>query len=187
MRARSLLSWVTTGLERPPPCASLPFLYPLMSLTWKHKSYLFCVIWTHFSHVYLHCHRSILTGLFPPTSGTAYIYGKDIRTEMDAIRQSLGMCPQYNILFNQWVILLGSNIVNTLVWLPQKFIFYFISLSLTVEEHILFYSLLKGRDRKEAMQEVENMLEDLGLPHKRDEEAQNLSGGSECEPDTIIW
>ncbi|RXN25823.1 retinal-specific ATP-binding cassette transporter [Labeo rohita] len=92
---------------------------------------------------------SILTGLFPPTSGTAYIYGKDIRTEMDAIRQSLGMCPQYNILFNH----------------------------LTVEEHILFYSLLKGRDRKEAEREVENMLMDLGLPHKRDEEAQNLSGG----------
>ncbi|XP_073705778.1 retinal-specific phospholipid-transporting ATPase ABCA4 isoform X1 [Garra rufa] len=92
---------------------------------------------------------SILTGLFPPTSGTAYIYGRDIRTEMDAIRQSLGMCPQYNILFNH----------------------------LTVEEHILFYSLLKGRDQKDAEREVENMLEDLGLPHKRDEEAQNLSGG----------
>ncbi len=76
------------------------------------------------------------------------------------------------------MILLGSNIVNTNVWLPQKYKLYFISLSLTVEEHILFYSLLKGRDRKEAMQEVDNMLEDLGLPHKRDEEAQNLSGGS---------
>lgn len=48
--------------------------------------------------------------------------------------------------------------------------------SLTVEEHILFYSLLKGRERKEAEQEVENMLRDLGLPHKRSEEAQNLSG-----------
>ncbi|XP_067219925.1 retinal-specific phospholipid-transporting ATPase ABCA4 isoform X1 [Chanodichthys erythropterus] len=92
---------------------------------------------------------SILTGLFPPTSGTAYVYGRDIRTEMDTIRQSLGMCPQYNILFNH----------------------------LTVEEHILFYSLMKGRERKEAEQEVEDMLEDLGLPHKRDEEAQNLSGG----------
>ncbi|KAK7158970.1 hypothetical protein R3I94_005341 [Phoxinus phoxinus] len=92
---------------------------------------------------------SILTGLFPPTSGTAYIYGRDIRTEMDIIRQSLGMCPQYNILFNH----------------------------LTVEEHILFYSLMKGREHKEAEQEVEAMLEDLGLPHKRDEEAQNLSGG----------
>lgn len=47
--------------------------------------------------------RSILTGLFPPTSGTAYINGRDIRTDMDAIRQSMGMCPQYNILFNQYV------------------------------------------------------------------------------------
>ncbi|XP_072524411.1 retinal-specific phospholipid-transporting ATPase ABCA4 isoform X1 [Salminus brasiliensis] len=92
---------------------------------------------------------SILTGLFPPTSGTAYVNGKDIRTDMDAIRQSLGMCPQYNILFNH----------------------------LTVEEHILFYSLLKGREQKEAEQEVEDMLEDLGLPNKRDDEAQNLSGG----------
>ncbi len=48
--------------------------------------------------------------------------------------------------------------------------------SLTVAEHILFYSLLKGRPLPEAQLEVENMLEDLGLPHKRNEEAQNLSG-----------
>uniref|UniRef100_A0A3B4U4K5 ATP binding cassette subfamily A member 4 n=1 Tax=Seriola dumerili TaxID=41447 RepID=A0A3B4U4K5_SERDU len=92
---------------------------------------------------------SILTGLFPPTSGTAYINGRDIRTDMDVIRSSLGMCPQYNILFKH----------------------------LTVEEHILFYSLLKGRTQAEAEREVEDMLVDLGLPHKRDDEAQNLSGG----------
>lgn len=49
--------------------------------------------------------------------------------------------------------------------------------SLTVEEHILFYSLLKGRTQEEAEKEVEDMLVDLGLPHKRDDEAQNLSGG----------
>ncbi|XP_027128169.1 retinal-specific ATP-binding cassette transporter [Larimichthys crocea] len=92
---------------------------------------------------------SILTGLFPPTSGTAYINGRDIRTDMNIIRSSLGMCPQYNILFKH----------------------------LTVEEHILFYSLLKGRTQAEAEREVEDMLVDLGLPHKRNEEAQNLSGG----------
>ncbi|KAJ3594749.1 hypothetical protein NHX12_004056 [Muraenolepis orangiensis] len=92
---------------------------------------------------------SILTGLYPPTSGTAFISGRDIRTEMDEIRTSMGMCPQYNILFSH----------------------------LTVEEHILFYSLLKGRSQEEAQQEVESMLEDLELPHKRDDQAQNLSGG----------
>ncbi|KAK2567067.1 ATP-binding cassette sub-family A member 2 [Acropora cervicornis] len=41
---------------------------------------------------------SILTGLFPPTEGTAYIYGCDIRMDMDKIRRSLGMCPQHNVL-----------------------------------------------------------------------------------------
>ncbi|XP_061877711.1 retinal-specific phospholipid-transporting ATPase ABCA4-like isoform X1 [Entelurus aequoreus] len=92
---------------------------------------------------------SILTGMFPPTSGTATIYGKDIRTEMDSIRSSLGMCPQHNTLFQY----------------------------MTVAEHILFHSLLKGRQIAEAEQEVENMLQDLGLPHKRDELTQNLSGG----------
>uniref|UniRef100_W5LBI4 P-type phospholipid transporter n=1 Tax=Astyanax mexicanus TaxID=7994 RepID=W5LBI4_ASTMX len=92
---------------------------------------------------------SILTGLFPPTSGTAFIYGKDIRTDMDTIRHSLGMCPQHNIIFHH----------------------------MTVAEHILFYSLLKGRPLAEAQQEVENMLEDFGLPHKRNEQTQNLSGG----------
>ncbi|KAK2540324.1 Abca4 [Columba guinea] len=92
---------------------------------------------------------SILTGLFPPTSGTVLIDGLDIQTHMDSIRHRIGMCPQYNILFNQ----------------------------LTVAEHILFYSQLKGRSRDEAEQELEKMLEDMGLTHKRNEEAQNLSGG----------
>lgn len=45
-----------------------------------------------------------------------------------------------------------------------------------MEEHILFYSLLKGRTQAEAEREVEAMLVDLALPHKRDDEAQNLSG-----------
>ncbi|KAF7667420.1 hypothetical protein LDENG_00062750 [Lucifuga dentata] len=92
---------------------------------------------------------SILTSMFPPTSGTATIYGKDIRTDMDTIRLSLGLCPQHNILFQH----------------------------MTVAEHILFYSLLKGRPIAEAKEEVENMLQDLGLPHKRKELIQNLSGG----------
>ncbi|XP_069013979.1 retinal-specific phospholipid-transporting ATPase ABCA4-like [Embiotoca jacksoni] len=92
---------------------------------------------------------SILTGLFPPTSGTAYVNGRDIRTDINIIRSSMGMCPQHNILFNH----------------------------LTVEEHILFYSLLKGRTQAQAETELEDMLVDIGLPHKRDDEAQNLSGG----------
>lgn len=44
--------------------------------------------------------RSILTGLLPPTSGTAYILGWDIRSDIDSIRKTMGMCPQHNVLFD---------------------------------------------------------------------------------------
>ncbi|XP_024002027.1 phospholipid-transporting ATPase ABCA1-like, partial [Salvelinus sp. IW2-2015] len=92
---------------------------------------------------------SILTGLFAPTSGTALINGYDIRTDMDTIRKHLGMCPQHNVLFND----------------------------LTVEEHIYFYARLKGRSRDEVKTEMDQMIKDVGLPHKRKELAKNLSGG----------
>ena len=44
--------------------------------------------------------RSLLTGLFEPSGGTALVYGHDVRHHMDTIRTSLGMCPQHNILFD---------------------------------------------------------------------------------------
>lgn len=44
--------------------------------------------------------RSVVTGLFPPTSGTVYIKGMDIRHDMDLIRRTLGVCPQHNVLFD---------------------------------------------------------------------------------------
>ncbi|XP_067284959.1 phospholipid-transporting ATPase ABCA1 [Pseudorasbora parva] len=92
---------------------------------------------------------SILTGLFAPTSGTAYVNGYDIRTDIDTIRKHLGMCPQHNVLFND----------------------------LTVEEHIYFYARLKGRSSKEVKKEIDQMINDVGLPHKRKDLAKNLSGG----------
>ncbi|XP_035826205.1 ATP-binding cassette sub-family A member 7 [Aplysia californica] len=92
---------------------------------------------------------SILTGLFPPTSGTALIYDQDIHTDFDQIRSSLGMCPQHNVLFDL----------------------------LTVEEHIWFYALLKGCSKDQVEKELEQMLEDVGLPHKRDVTSVTLSGG----------
>nr|XP_041566914.1 phospholipid-transporting ATPase ABCA7 isoform X2 [Taeniopygia guttata] len=92
---------------------------------------------------------SILTGLLPPTSGTAYILGWDIRSDIDSIRKSMGMCPQHNVLFD----------------------------ILTVEEHIWFYGRLKGRSEQQVQEEMEQLLQDTGLPHKRREQTRNLSGG----------
>uniref|UniRef100_A0A8C1ZQN3 ATP binding cassette subfamily A member 1 n=1 Tax=Cyprinus carpio TaxID=7962 RepID=A0A8C1ZQN3_CYPCA len=92
---------------------------------------------------------SILTGLFPPTSGTAYIMGKDIRSELSSIRRSLGVCPQHNVLFSM----------------------------LTVEEHIWFYARLKGLSEEDVKAEMEQILTDTGLPHKRKSRTSQLSGG----------
>jgi len=39
---------------------------------------------------------SVLSGMFPPTSGNAFIFGKSITKEMNEIRKSLGICPQLN-------------------------------------------------------------------------------------------
>uniref|UniRef100_A0A8C2XJ97 P-type phospholipid transporter n=1 Tax=Cyclopterus lumpus TaxID=8103 RepID=A0A8C2XJ97_CYCLU len=92
---------------------------------------------------------SVLTGLFPPTSGTVYINGLDIRHDMDIIRRTLGVCPQHNVLFD----------------------------ILTVEEHVWFYGCLKGLSEAEVKAELDTLLEDVGLLHKRHEQTKNLSGG----------
>ncbi len=47
---------------------------------------------------------SILTGLFTPSEGTAYIGEKSILSEMDRIRESLGLCPQHNVLFDRLTV-----------------------------------------------------------------------------------
>lgn len=73
------------------------------------------------------CFRSILTGLFPPTKGSASVYGHDIRQDMEVIRQGLGMCPQHNVLFDK----------------------------LTVEEHLWFYARLKGMKTSDINTEMD--------------------------------
>lgn len=46
---------------------------------------------------------NILTGITAPTSGTAYIFGYDIRdpNDMMMVRRMIGVCPQHDILFEQ--------------------------------------------------------------------------------------
>lgn len=92
---------------------------------------------------------SILTGLFPPTYGTALVNGFDIRTDIAKVRESLGICPQYNVLFGQ----------------------------LTVAEHLRFTAMLKGMADELIDDEIDLYLRDLGLEEKRDVVADSLSGG----------
>jgi ABC-type multidrug transport system ATPase subunit len=43
-------------------------------------------------------------GLIPPTSGRIIVHGYDISTSMDKVRNILGLCPQYNILFDHLTV-----------------------------------------------------------------------------------
>ncbi|XP_041362406.1 phospholipid-transporting ATPase ABCA3-like [Gigantopelta aegis] len=92
---------------------------------------------------------SMLTGFIPPTSGTALVNNYDIRTNIANVRQSLGLCPQHDVLFD----------------------------TLTVEEHLIFFSKLKGVPKDKVSGEVENMLDCIGLTDKRNAQSKTLSGG----------
>ena len=48
---------------------------------------------------------SMLTGLFPPDGGSARICGFDLETEVNRIYQVMGVCPQFDILWNSLTVL----------------------------------------------------------------------------------
>ncbi|XP_062434346.1 glucosylceramide transporter ABCA12 [Rhea pennata] len=95
---------------------------------------------------------SILTGLFPTSSGTIFVYGKDIKTDQEVIRKNMGVCMQHNVLFNY----------------------------LTTKEHLLLYGYIKVPhwSKEELYQEVKRTLKETGLYGHRHKLAGSLSGGT---------
>ncbi|XP_001662813.2 ATP-binding cassette sub-family A member 3 [Aedes aegypti] len=92
---------------------------------------------------------SMLTGMFSPTSGTAYLNGHDIRTDLEGVRQSMGLCPQHNVLFDE----------------------------MTVIEHLKFFGKLKGVPKAALDGEIDRYLRMLELLDKGNAQSQTLSGG----------
>uniref|UniRef100_H2Z848 ABC transporter domain-containing protein n=1 Tax=Ciona savignyi TaxID=51511 RepID=H2Z848_CIOSA len=92
---------------------------------------------------------SMLTGFFPPSSGEASIMGHNITDDMKGVRKSLGLCPQFNILFDL----------------------------LTVDEHLYFFARLKGVPVTEVQQECDGMRDILKLNDKASAQSCTLSGG----------
>lgn len=43
-------------------------------------------------------------GMITPTSGTALVGGFDVRTDIHKVRESLGLCPQHNVLFEDLTV-----------------------------------------------------------------------------------
>ena len=58
----------------------------------------------------------MLTGLYAPTSGTIFINGKNLQTDLSSIRRELGVCLQQDVLFD----------------------------NLTVREHLLLFASVKA-------------------------------------------
>ncbi|KAJ8925956.1 hypothetical protein NQ315_009809 [Exocentrus adspersus] len=92
---------------------------------------------------------SMITGMLDVTSGVIKMNGRNIRSNMDEVRKTLGLCPQHNLLFTD----------------------------LTVGEHLLFFAKLKGRTSKEAETEMKELLQKLHLTEKKNAMACTLSGG----------
>ncbi|CAG8532061.1 7256_t:CDS:10 [Ambispora leptoticha] len=91
----------------------------------------------------------VMTGLYPPTAGTAYVAGYDIQTDMAKVYTEIGVCPQYDLLWSD----------------------------LTIEEHLLFYARLRGVSPKMEKQAVEHALEQVELTKLKTRLTKSLSGG----------
>ncbi|KAI3985835.1 hypothetical protein MKX01_026621 [Papaver californicum] len=94
---------------------------------------------------------SMMIGLTEPTSGMALVDGLDIRTDMGQLYASMGVCPQYDLLWE----------------------------TLTGREHLLFYGRLKNLKASDLTEAVEESLKSVNLYHGgvADKQAGTYSGG----------
>jgi ABC-type multidrug transport system ATPase subunit len=92
---------------------------------------------------------SMLTGMLAPTGGHAMIDGRDISRDMSAIRASLGVCPQFDIL---WPVL-------------------------TVLEHLQIYAALRGIPRRDVLRVAWQAAQYVDMLKELNTQAGQLSGG----------
>uniref|UniRef100_A0A452TWU4 ATP binding cassette subfamily A member 13 n=1 Tax=Ursus maritimus TaxID=29073 RepID=A0A452TWU4_URSMA len=93
---------------------------------------------------------SMLTGLHAPTSGTIFINGKNLQTDLSSIRRELGVCPQQDVLFD----------------------------NLTVREHLLLFASLSGVQGEERrLCSSSRTLQEVELTQHQHKQTRVLSGG----------
>lgn len=92
---------------------------------------------------------SVITGLFPPSDGDVLVAGISVRTNPAEVHSRIGLCPQYNVLWDK----------------------------LTVDEHLTFSAGLHGVSRVDADAEIRDLLRALNLTDKQHTLASALSGG----------
>ena len=92
---------------------------------------------------------SILTGMIGRSSGRAIINGYDTETQMREIREGLGICPQFDVLWP----------------------------TLTVREHLSLYAAFSGMEKSQIEHALTAAVEEVALTEKIDNNSSDLSGG----------
>jgi ATP-binding cassette, subfamily A (ABC1), member 3 len=92
---------------------------------------------------------NMITGIFPPSHGSAYVDGYNVRTQTRQARRSLSLCPQENIIYDE----------------------------LTVEQHLKLYAVLKDHPWEDVNKEIDKILKLVSLSDKKTTLSSNLSGG----------
>ncbi|KAH3762651.1 ABC transporter A family protein [Pelomyxa schiedti] len=91
---------------------------------------------------------NILCGLMSPTGGSAVIGGCALEN-LSSMRRMIGLCPQFDWLFDD----------------------------LTTQEHLLFYTRLKGFPIRKESAHVESIIKEVSLQNERRRLSRDLSGG----------
>lgn len=92
-----------------------------------------------------------LTGVLPPSGGDALIHGESIVATggIDRIRASMGVCPQFDVLWKE----------------------------LTGIEHLKIYGRMKGLRKKEVLRQADELLESVKLVEAANIKTGAYSGG----------
>ncbi|KAM3959273.1 LOW QUALITY PROTEIN: phospholipid-transporting ATPase ABCA3 [Aphomia sociella] len=92
---------------------------------------------------------SIITGMMSASAGKVEVNNKDSNKQRALLRRDIGLCPQHNLFFAD----------------------------LTVLQHVVFFTMLKGVSWSRARAESLSLLQQLGLAGKQGGTVSELSGG----------
>ncbi|XP_063831028.1 phospholipid-transporting ATPase ABCA1-like [Ostrinia nubilalis] len=92
---------------------------------------------------------SVITGMTGATKGKVLVNGFDMMSHKAAARQQMGLCPQQNMFLE----------------------------SLSVIEHVMFFTLLNGGTFEEARKSSKILLDQLHIKDKAKNKTSQLSGG----------
>eukprot|EP01029_Cantina_marsupialis_P023816 TRINITY_DN5_c0_g2_i1.p1 TRINITY_DN5_c0_g2~~TRINITY_DN5_c0_g2_i1.p1 ORF type:complete len:1536 (-),score=457.58 TRINITY_DN5_c0_g2_i1:174-4625(-) len=92
---------------------------------------------------------NVLTGVYKPTFGNAFVLGHSVEDEIGTIQSLMGICPQHDILFDE----------------------------LSGADHIRFWARFKGLDRSKLNDEVLRALDSVDLYPDVKKAAGKYSGG----------